>query len=426
MIRQEEWMDVKLMHRQGASVRRIARETGLSRVTVRRVLAGAAPKPYGPRKARPKKLDPFLTRLGELAEERPYARATGLHEALRQDGYAGCYESVKVWLRERRREARARRRACVRFETAAGVEGQFDWKGPVKGLRLAEPETGVLFFRFVLAWSRARWTLAVRDQKLPSVLGSLVWAFERIGAVPHHLVLDNPKTAVLKPRPRLELHPLFAEFCRHYGVEPTTPAWPYHPERKGKAERTYQDLEAAGVLHGRYRDLGALQGAVEAVDAREMNRVHGTTGERPIVRLERERAHLVPLPAVAFDPRLPESRRGLSDCTVRFEGAAYSVPFVLVGSRVIVKADVFANELSIYAKADLVARHRRVASGERVIVEAHVAELRRPRVERLRERAAERARRTRPEATRSIVPWPEVEVERRSIDVYADAVGGAR
>ena len=418
-------MDVKLMHRQGASVRRIARETGLSRVTVRRILAAVAPKPYGPRGPRPKQLDPFLKKLGELAEARPYARATGLHEALREDGYGGCYEAVKVWLREHRREERARRSACVRFETAAGIEGQFDWKGPVKGLLMGEPETSILFFRFQLAWSRARWTLAVRDQKLPSMLASLVWAFERIGGVPHHLVLDNPKTAVLKPRPRLELHPFFAEFCRHYGVEPT-PAWPYHPERKGKAERTYQDLEKAGVLHGIYRNLGALQGAVETSDAREMNRVHGTTGERPIVRLERERPHLLGLPAAAFDARVPESRRVLSDCTVRFEGAAYSVPYALVGSRVIVKADVFGGELSIYSKADLVARHQRAAHGARVIVEEHVAELRRPRFERLRERAAERARKKRPETTRSIVPWPEVEVEQRSIEEYAEAAGGAR
>lgn len=425
MIRQEDWMDVKLMHRQGASVRRIARETGFSRATVRRILAQTAPKPYGPREPRATKLDPFLPRLEALAHERPYARATGLHEALRQEGYPGGYESVKVWLRDRRREERARRSACLRFETAAGIEGQFDWKGPVKGLLVEEPETGVLFFRFLLAWSRARWTLAVRDQKLPSVLASLVWAFEKIGAVPHRLVLDNPKTAVLKPRPRLELHPFFAEFCRHYGTEPT-PAWPYHPERKGKTERAYQDLEAAGVLHGRYRDLASLQVAVEAVDAREMSRVHGTTGERPIVRLERERAHLLSLPAAAFDARLPESRRVLSDCTVRFEGAAYSVPFKLVGSRVVVKADVFGEEVSIYAKADLVARHRRVAPGERVIVEEHVAELRRPRFERLRERATEGTRRKRPEAARSIVPWPAIAVEQRPIEEYAEAAGGAR
>jgi hypothetical protein len=59
-----------------------------------------------------------------------------------------------------------------------------------------------------------------------------------------------------------------------------------------------------------------------------------------------------------------------------------------------------------------------------VIVEEHVAELRRPRFERLRERAARKRAAASP---RSVVPWPlTVEVEPRDIAVYAQAVGGAR
>ena len=59
-------MDVKLMHRQGHSLRHIARLTGMSRVTVRRILSSPAPKGYGPRPLRPSKLDPFVTRLEGL------------------------------------------------------------------------------------------------------------------------------------------------------------------------------------------------------------------------------------------------------------------------------------------------------------------------------------------------------------------------
>ena len=53
MTHQEVWMDVKLMHRQGASIREIARRTGLSRDTVRKILSQKAPKPYAPRPERP-------------------------------------------------------------------------------------------------------------------------------------------------------------------------------------------------------------------------------------------------------------------------------------------------------------------------------------------------------------------------------------
>src|SRR5215831_1793828 len=159
MIRQEVWMDVKLLHRQGASIRRIARTTGLSRQTVRRILMQKAPKLYGPRRVRPSILDPFVTRLEQLLASRPFIPGTVLFETIAGEGYKGHYERVKTWLRQRRREENARRRACVRFETAPGIEGQFDWKGPSSGLLAFDPRVQVHFFRFLLAWSRARWTL---------------------------------------------------------------------------------------------------------------------------------------------------------------------------------------------------------------------------------------------------------------------------
>jgi len=418
-------MDVKLLHRQGMSLRHLARVTGLSRVTVRRILATAAPKGYGPRRPSPGKLAAFVTWLEARLTERPRATASWLYRGLIREGFEGSYSTVKRWAHERRREERARARACVRFETGPGLEGQFDWKGPVRGLIAGAPELGVHFFRFVLAWSRARWTLVVTDLKLPATLAALRWAFERAGGMPQRLVLDNPKTCVSRPKPHLELHGQFLAFCRHYGVEPD-PAWPYHPERKGKTERSYRDLLDEGVLDTTYADLAALQQAVTAVDALAMERVHTTTGEPPAARLERERALLTCLPGVAFDARVPEIRRVLSDCTVSLGGARYSVPYVHVGSRVVAKRNPLGNDIEIFAGAECVARHERAPKGARVIVEEHVAELRRPRFERLRERAS-RPRGAAAMRPRSVVPWPmTAEVEQRDITVYAEAVGGAR
>jgi transposase len=424
MVRQEVWMDVKLMHRQGHSLRQIARMTGLSRVTVRRILSAAAPKGYGPRAKRPGKLAAFVAWLEARLTERPRATASWLHRGLVGEGFGGSYTTVKRWVHERRREERARARACVRFETAPGLEGQFDWKGPVAGLIAGAPQLGVHFFRFVLAWSRARWTLVVPDLRLPATLAALRWAFERAGGVPSRLVLDNPKTCVSRPRPHLELHPQFLAFCRHYGCQPD-PAWPYHPERKGKTERSYRDLIDEGVLETTYANLAALQAAVSAVDTLAMERVHTTTGELPAARLERERAALLALPEVGFDPRVPEIRRVLSDCTVSLHGARYSLPYLHVGSRVVVKADPLGDGLEIFAGAECVARHGRAPRGARVIVEEHVAGLRRPRFERLRERAS-RAHRAAAPRTLSVVPWPSLAVEQRDIAAYAQAVGGVR
>jgi transposase len=417
-------MDVKVLYRQGVSIRGIARQTGLSRTAIRRIVKQVAPKRYGPRVPRPSKLTPYVAHLDALLQQRPFAPATVLYEAIANKGYAGHYERVKCWVRERRREEMAKRRACVRFETAPGLEGQFDWKGPVRGLIESDPSIEVHFFRFLLGWSRARWTLVVRSLKLPAVLASLNWGLQRAGGVPHRLVLDNPKTMVLMPKPHLELHPFFADFCRHYGSEPD-PAWPYHPERKGKTERSFRDLVDAGILETAYPSLAALQQAVTVVDETRMARVHTTTGERPSARLQRERGELLPLPEIVFDPRLPESRRVLSDCTVSFQGARYSVPHRHVGSRVVVKVDPLGDGLEIFAGLDRVAEHHLVGKGERSIVDEHVAELRRPRFERLRERAGRRPTRKRIDLLSPIV-WPGVDVQRRPIEEYAAAVGGAR
>jgi len=421
-------MDVKLLYRQGASIRAISRRTGLSRATVRRILAAPAPKPYGPRPPRPRKLDPFVTRLEQWLARRPLAPATVLFEALRREGYEGHYEGVKRWVRERRREQAARRRACVRFETGPGEEGQFDWKGPVRGLIATRPELDVYFFRFLLAWSRFAVTLVVTSLALPATLAALVRVFDRLGGVPRRLVLDNPKTAVLRPKPHLELHPAFAELCRHYGTQPD-PAWPYHPERKGKTERSFRDLIDAGVLDDTYDDRTALQRVVDAVESARMVRVHTTTGAPPIERFSREREDLLTLPEVAFDPRVPEIRRVLSDCTVSFRAARYSVPYRLVGSRVTLKLDPLGDTLDVFDRAEHVASHRLVGHGQRSVIEEHVAELRRPRFERLRQRDERtRAPRSRGEvAPRSVVPWPGVDVALRPIDDYVEAaLGGAR
>jgi transposase len=294
------------------SVRAIASATGLARQTVKRALAQTVPRAYTPRPTQPQKLDPFKALLCTALETRPWITAAQLYREIAPQGYGGHYEAVKVYCRGLRQQELARRRACVRFETAPGVEAQFDWKGPLSGLLAAEPQTKVFIFRLVLCWSRFRITRAVTLTTLPAILADLSEALARLSGLPARLVFDNFKAAVLRPRPHLRLHPCFADFCAHYGIEPA-PALPYSPQRKGKNERSFRDLEQSDLLHQVQADLQALQAALDEADARHALSLHSTTGETPAARLERERAFLRPLPAVAFDPRLAETRRVLSE-----------------------------------------------------------------------------------------------------------------
>lgn len=422
MLSQEEWMDLKILYHQGLSIRAIARQTGFARQTVKRALGQTVPSRYKPRAPQPQKLDPYLEHLSAAIENRPWMRAARLYREIREMGYGGRYEAVKVFVRRQRAVLQAKSRASVRFETLPGQEAQFDWKGPVKGLITGAPEVGVHFFRFLLGYSRYRVTRAVTSTQLPVVLWDLRQVFEELGGVPSRIVFDNFKAAVLDPRPHLRLHPFFADFSTHYGYEPW-PALPRSPQRKGKIERTFRDLEESGLLHQTYPDLASLQAAIDGEDRSEIRTPNATTGEEPIVRLQRERPFLLPLPEIAFDVRLPETRRVLSDCTISYHGAYYSVPYQWVGERLTVKAHPRTGELSIFARADLIATHQPAPKGSRIIVEEHIAELRRPRWERLRRGSSVKA--SLPvvaQPDKQLVYWHSPQVELRPLSVYASLI----
>ena len=61
MLTQEQAVEIRVLRRHGWSIRAIARETGLSRVTVRRYLQDPqSAARYGPREPRPTKLEPYI------------------------------------------------------------------------------------------------------------------------------------------------------------------------------------------------------------------------------------------------------------------------------------------------------------------------------------------------------------------------------
>ncbi len=87
-------MEIKVLARRGTAVREIARQTGLSRNTVRRYLRDAQAGRYKQRELRPTKLDPFKGCLLErVAAARPHwIPATVLLRELQEAGYQWAEE----------------------------------------------------------------------------------------------------------------------------------------------------------------------------------------------------------------------------------------------------------------------------------------------------------------------------------------------
>src|SRR5688572_30413113 len=97
MLTQEQAVEIRILERQGRSIRQIMRETGLSRNTIRKYLRGGGPVKYGPREPRACKLDAYKSYLLERIEQaRPdWIPATVLMREIRAIGYSGGISQLK-------------------------------------------------------------------------------------------------------------------------------------------------------------------------------------------------------------------------------------------------------------------------------------------------------------------------------------------
>jgi hypothetical protein len=102
-----QWLKVR--HQvlvEGIPQRQIARETGISPKTIRKMLAHPHPQPYGPRNHRYSKLGPHTASIRRMLQENatlpPTARLSiqAMYESIRdQEGYDGSYGAVKDYAR---------------------------------------------------------------------------------------------------------------------------------------------------------------------------------------------------------------------------------------------------------------------------------------------------------------------------------------
>lgn len=112
MLTQEEAVEIRVMARRGEGVRSIAKQLSCSRNTVRRYLRDGQACRYGPRLARPCKLDPYKAYLSERIEQaKPrWIPATVLLCEIAERGYAGGVSQLKAWLASLKRTESCRRR----------------------------------------------------------------------------------------------------------------------------------------------------------------------------------------------------------------------------------------------------------------------------------------------------------------------------
>ena len=96
-----EYDDVRRRHAKGQSLRRINRETGLARATVRKYAFAESFPRNGVREPKPSMLDPYLGHLHIRLDE-GCENAAQLCRELQDLGFGGTSKQVRLWLSERR------------------------------------------------------------------------------------------------------------------------------------------------------------------------------------------------------------------------------------------------------------------------------------------------------------------------------------
>jgi transposase len=281
-----------------------------------------------------------------------------LYQELRQRGYRGSYETVKLFVRPLRAARLAAERALVRFETPPGLQSQIDWGTARIPFRHQVAVRHI--FVLTLGYSRRSFYLPCLNETLPQFLDAHERAFEHFGGHTREHLYDRPRTVCQPSEGRILWNATFKAFAEYWGFEPRL-CQAYRAQTKGKVESGVKYFKG-NFLPGRAFvddvDLGEqlLQWMVEIADVR----VHGTTHERPIERFPEERRHLLPTrgqPSFRLEAR--QSRIVADDWLVSFETNRYSVPFALIGQLVeILRRD---GQVRIFHRGRVVAEHPELA-----------------------------------------------------------------
>jgi len=330
MLRPEDWMDIGLLHREGHSIKSIARMSGCSRNTVRKVVRQKIPR-RASRTVRPSKLDPYKEYVKERFESCRLS-AVRIHDEIRSMGYAGSIVILRRYVRSLRPAAERKKKLTVRYETPPGKQAQADWAYCGRFADALGRMTPIYVFVMVLSFSRMLFVRFTRSMKLAELIGCHLEAFAFFGGWPEQFLYDNMKQVRLGPD---EWNPLFLDFVNHYGLVPKTHRI-RRPRTKGKVERAV-DYVKDNFLNGRtfdgLEDLNA-QGR-HWLDTTANVRIHGTTGEQPVVLWQQE--GLVPIGSIVpYEIVEYVSRKADWESFVRFDRRRYSVPPAYAGKELLV------------------------------------------------------------------------------------------
>lgn len=355
VVNKERWEQIRRLYwHEQMSVSDIARRLDVDRKTVR--YWARQSQWHGYERAAPEQtlLSSHESWLRERAPEVNYS-ARILYQELRQRGYGGSYDTVKLFVRPLRTAASVESLTLTRFETEPGQQSQIDWGQVSTWFR--ERLVIVHLFVLTLGFSRRGFYYACANEQLAQFLEAHERAFEHFGGLTREHLYDRPRTVCHSAEDGKRVwNASFKSFADYWGFEPRV-CRAYRAQTKGKVESGVKYVKRNFMPGRHFLDIVDMQAQLDEWNATIADRrMHGTTHEQPIARFERERGALIPLSGQpAFKLAAKVSRIVPEDWLVSFVTNRYSVPFRLIGKSVEVQRQ--ADQVLIFHAGELVARH---------------------------------------------------------------------
>jgi len=346
-LTREHIVTIEVLHQRGQPHTRTARALGVSEGTVRyhlrRARDGAADGRRKPSRIERLGLDQVVAHWWHAqAEHTGGERPPGvlaLYEFLRDEhGFDGSYKSVRKFVRSR--FGKPRLRPFRRVETPPGAQTQSDW-GEFPGVDLGDPDGPATVYAFVMVLSHCRKEAVVWSRATDQLAWHRVHneAYRRLGGVAAVNRIDNLKTGVARGCGAWgTVNEQYRVYARTMGFH-VDACEARCPEQKGKTERRVGAWKRLPVRSRAFDGLDGLQSWTDAMlEADAARRVCPATGGTVAATWEAERPLLRPLPALLPEPFDTVRTAAVhKDCTVRFEGRSYVVPFAYAGREVEVR-----------------------------------------------------------------------------------------
>ena len=224
------------------------------------------------------------------------------------------------------------------------------------------PAFSIYLFVAVLPCSYYAYAEVCGDTQTENWLNCHVHAFNYFGGATRLLIPDNCKTATSSnTQYDVVVNRSYQELAEYYGTA-IVPTRVRKPKDKSAAEASVNFAETWIIAALRDRKFFTVREAQEAA-AEKLEEFNARTfkaraGCRRSAYLEEEKAYMLPLPAIPFEPAVWSVAKVPNDYCISDGRNKYSVPYNLIGEKVDIR--VTKNVVEVYYRGSRMACHRRL------------------------------------------------------------------